>query len=96
MLKHNCYQGWSSPVHPRNKKKAAFGNSEMSNTSDTRHDGLTPTIVGEFSLSAPDNVQWSDAWHPNSQQTFYRRWFAAMVSTYEKDTAGWGVLDVEE
>ena len=51
--------------------------------------GNSPTVVGEFSLSVPDNVQWSDGWHPNTQQNFYRRWFAAQVTSYERNTIGW-------
>jgi hypothetical protein len=35
--------------------------------------GNTPAIVGEFSLSVPDDVQWTDGWHPNSQQAFYKK-----------------------
>ncbi|RDL31330.1 putative endo-beta-1,6-glucanase [Venustampulla echinocandica] len=52
-------------------------------------DNNTPTIVGEFSLSVPDNVQWSPDWHPSNNQGFYSQWFAAQVSRYEADTDGW-------
>jgi glucan endo-1,6-beta-glucosidase len=50
--------------------------------------GNWPTIVGEFSLSVPDNVQWTDGWNPNSQQGFYKQWFAAQAMAYEKQM-GW-------
>lgn len=52
-------------------------------------DGDTPTIVGEFSLSVPDDVQWTSTWNPSTQQAFYSQWFAAQVTKYEADTNGW-------
>jgi len=51
--------------------------------------GNTPTIVGEFSLSVPDDVQWTAGWDPSTQQTFYKNWFAAQIQTYERTTMGW-------
>ncbi|KAL3472807.1 glycoside hydrolase superfamily [Aspergillus californicus] len=50
--------------------------------------GNTPTIVGEFSLSVPDNVQWNAEWDPATNVDFYKRWFAAQVVAYEKQ-ASW-------
>lgn len=58
-------------------------------TNNQASDGDTPVIVGEFSLSVPDDVQWTSAWDPSTQQAFYKQWFAAQVLTYEKDTNGW-------
>jgi len=52
-------------------------------------DNETPTVVGEFSLSVPDSVQWSSGWDPSTQQSFYSQWFAAQVLNYEQDTNGW-------
>ena len=52
-------------------------------------DNDTPTIVGEFSLSVPDSMQWTSDWHPSTQQAFYSQWFAAQVTKYEQDTNGW-------
>ncbi|KAL3424066.1 endo-beta-1,6-glucanase [Phlyctema vagabunda] len=53
--------------------------------------GETPTIVGEFSISPPDNVQWTSAWEPSSaaNKAFYKKWFAAQVMSYESHTNGW-------
>lgn len=51
--------------------------------------GNTPTVVGEFSLSVPDDVQWSADWHPNTQQAFYKQWFAAQIIAYERSAIGW-------
>ena len=58
----------------------------LTNTcNDNRNsDNETPTIVGEFSLSVPDEVQWSSAWDPSTQQAFYSQWFAAQVTKYEQ------------
>ena len=50
--------------------------------------GNSPTIVGEWSISVPDNVQWTSSWDPNSQKDFYKKWFAAQVINYERQQ-GW-------
>jgi aryl-phospho-beta-D-glucosidase BglC (GH1 family) len=52
--------------------------------------GNWPTIVGEWSLSVPDDVQWNSDWNPYQEpgRTFYRRWFAAQVIAYERQF-GW-------
>jgi hypothetical protein len=47
-----------------------------------------PTIVGEWSLSVPDDVQWTGDWNPSTQQDFYKKWFAAQVISYERQQ-GW-------
>ncbi|EEY20762.1 endo-beta-1,6-glucanase [Verticillium alfalfae VaMs.102] len=52
-------------------------------------DSAGPTIIGEWSLSVPDDVQWSDGWHPESQKDFYRKWFAAQIHSYETRAEGW-------
>jgi hypothetical protein len=43
-------------------------------------DNDTPTIVGEFSLSPPSNVQDLAEWSTSTQSAFYKQWFAAQVS----------------
>ncbi|OJJ50597.1 hypothetical protein ASPZODRAFT_56556 [Penicilliopsis zonata CBS 506.65] len=48
----------------------------------------SPTIVGEWSLSPPDDVQWDSDWDPDTNVAFYRKWFAAQVMAYEKQH-GW-------
>ncbi|KAL5336593.1 glucan endo-1,6-beta-glucosidase B [Aspergillus crustosus] len=48
----------------------------------------TPTIVGEWSLSVPDDVQWTADWEPSANVEFYRRWFAVQVIAYERQL-GW-------
>ncbi|KAI9924927.1 hypothetical protein MW887_006333 [Aspergillus wentii] len=48
----------------------------------------TPTIVGEWSLSVPDDVESHDDWKPDGNQDFYKKWFAAQVTSYEKQQ-GW-------
>ncbi|KAL4796619.1 glycoside hydrolase superfamily [Aspergillus venezuelensis] len=50
--------------------------------------GNSPTIVGEWSLSPPDDVEASADWEPNGNPDFYSKWFAAQVIAYEKQ-AGW-------
>lgn len=52
-------------------------------------DAAGPTIVGEWSLSPPTDVEWDDYWRPDLNQDFYRRWFAAQVQAYEGRTEGW-------
>ncbi|THC99686.1 hypothetical protein EYZ11_000847 [Aspergillus tanneri] len=51
-------------------------------------DANKPTIVGEWSLSVPDDVENSDEWSKDGQKDFYRRWFAAQVTAYERQQ-GW-------
>jgi hypothetical protein len=48
-----------------------------------------PLIMGEWSLSVPDNVQWTDEWNPFNDPGFYKRWFTAQIQTYERSTEGW-------
>jgi hypothetical protein len=56
---------------------------------DRTASGEDPTVVGEFSLSVPDDVQWSDDWKPSDANVaFYKQWFEAQVMAYEKG-AGW-------
>ncbi|KAH8889306.1 glycoside hydrolase [Thozetella sp. PMI_491] len=56
---------------------------------DNRSGPDSPTIVGEFSLSVPDDVAWSDGWHPSKNVDFYKKWFAAQVTAYETRASGW-------
>lgn len=73
-------------------KWANIGDVSQSNYISTscRDDrgGNTPTIVGEWSLSVPDNVEWTSGWDPRTQQDFYKKWFAAQIISYEKQQ-GW-------
>ena len=48
-----------------------------------------PTIVSEFSISPADRVENNADFNYSNQKTFYSRWFAAQINTYERDTAGW-------
>ncbi|TVY58623.1 putative glucan endo-1,6-beta-glucosidase B [Lachnellula cervina] len=68
--------------------------SQSAYLSDSCHnnrnsDNESPTIVGEFSLSVPDSVQWTSGWDPTDNKSFYSQWFAAQVLNYEKYTNGW-------
>lgn len=48
-----------------------------------------PTIVGEFSISPPDNVQSTNDWATtDANLEFYQKWFAAQAKGYEK-ASGW-------
>ncbi|CAG8961548.1 hypothetical protein HYFRA_00013966 [Hymenoscyphus fraxineus] len=54
--------------------------------------GETPTVVGEWSLSVPTDVEWDEYWNPYFNHSmnveFYNKWFAAQLHSYEK-TNGW-------
>ena len=50
--------------------------------------GNWPTIVGEFSLSVADNLQYQSDFTPNSNVAWYQKWFAAQIIAYEKQE-GW-------
>jgi aryl-phospho-beta-D-glucosidase BglC (GH1 family) len=60
-------------------------------TDNRNPNNQSSTIVGEFSLSVPDNVEWTSAWNPSSiaNTAFYKKWFAAQVTSYEAHTSGW-------
>ncbi|KAF5633055.1 murein transglycosylase [Fusarium sp. NRRL 52700] len=60
---------------------------EKSCSDDRNTDG--PTIVGEWSLAVPDDVEKTDAWDPQTQKAFYTKWFSAQVHSYEMHTLGW-------
>ncbi|KAF5610557.1 murein transglycosylase [Fusarium subglutinans] len=60
---------------------------EKSCSDDRNTDG--PTIIGEWSLAVPDNVEKTDAWNPQTQKEFYTKWFSAQVHAYENNTLGW-------
>ncbi|KAH8821332.1 putative endo-beta-1,6-glucanase [Xylogone sp. PMI_703] len=65
--------------------------SQSSYISTSCHDdrgGNWPTIVGEWSISVPDNVEKTAPWDVNTQKAFYKKWFAAQVMAYEKQD-GW-------
>lgn len=53
-------------------------------------DSNSPTIVGEWSLSVPDDVESQEEWKPGSDTNneFYKKWFAAQITSYEKQL-GW-------
>ena len=53
-------------------------------------DGDTPLIIGEWSISPADSVQWSSAFEISDSinSNFYTRWWAAQVMAYEKQE-GW-------
>ncbi|KAB8299057.1 hypothetical protein EYC80_001182 [Monilinia laxa] len=48
-----------------------------------------PTIVGEFSLSPPDDVQDTADWSTSTQGKFYKKWFQAQILGYENHALGW-------
>lgn len=51
-------------------------------------DSNTPTIVGEWSLSVPDDVASTPDWDMDTNKDFYKKWFAAQITAYEKQR-GW-------
>lgn len=81
----NRYPKWDSAV------QASQGSYlHDSCTNNRARDNLGgPTIVTEFSVSPADRVEWQGEFEPNWQKDFYRRWFAAQVGSYERNTAGW-------
>jgi hypothetical protein len=62
--------------------------SYISDSCNDNRDSNTPTIVGEWSLAVPDDVQSTSNWDPSSNTDFYKKWFAAQVHSYEKQQ-GW-------
>ncbi|KAJ5888973.1 glucan endo-1-6-beta-glucosidase B [Penicillium taxi] len=62
--------------------------SYLSTSCSDNLDANTPTIVGEWSLSPPDDVEKTDEWEVSSNLGFYKKWFAAQALSYEKQE-GW-------
>jgi hypothetical protein len=58
-------------------------------TDNRSSDPAGPTIVGEWSLGVPDDIQWTEGWLPDKNIDFYRAWFKAQVHAYESTAAGW-------
>jgi len=52
--------------------------------------GNWPLIVGEFSLSVANDLEWNPSYDfiPDSHVAWYKQWFAAQIIAYEKQ-AGW-------
>lgn len=47
-------------------------------------------LVTEWAISPPDSVENSDpAWRRDGNDDFYKKWFRAQVTGYEKSTSGW-------
>ncbi|KAL8370381.1 hypothetical protein RB595_000653 [Gaeumannomyces hyphopodioides] len=74
--------------------KWAFPNSSPSDYISTscRDNRAAPgeadTIVGEWSISVPDDKEDDGEW-AKSNTEFYKKWFAAQVIAYERHTLGW-------
>ena len=51
--------------------------------------GNWPVIVGEWSISVDNAIENTDEWNPNNNKDFYKRWWAAQVTQYEKSAQGW-------
>ncbi|EPS29361.1 putative beta-1,6-glucanase [Penicillium oxalicum 114-2] len=62
--------------------------SYIQTSCNDKRDSNTPTIVGEWSLGVPDDVERTSDWDPSSQTDFYSKWFAAQVHSYEEQQ-GW-------
>ncbi|KAI9729166.1 MAG: hypothetical protein M1834_007073 [Cirrosporium novae-zelandiae] len=75
------YVKWDSSV-------TVSQSSYLSNSCNDDRGGDSPTIVGEWSLSPPDDVEWTTDWNPSTHESFYQNWYAAQVMTYEKQD-GW-------
>jgi glucan endo-1,6-beta-glucosidase len=65
-------------------------NTYITTSCNDDRSGSSPTIVGEFSMAVPDAEDWTPQWNPNlsSNKEFYQRWFAALITEYEKEV-GW-------
>ncbi|KAI6092417.1 endo-beta-1,6-glucanase [Hypoxylon rubiginosum] len=59
-------------------------------TSNRNPDNESPMLVTEWAISPPDSVENSDpAWRRDGNDDFYKKWFRAQVTGYEKSTSGW-------
>lgn len=80
------YQKWDSSIALTHE---AFISDAC--TSDRNPNNETPMLVTEWAISPPDSVENSDpAWRRDGgNDDFYRKWFRAQVTGYERTTAGW-------
>lgn len=53
-------------------------------------DANTPIMIGEWSISVKTELEWNSDFDPNASanKAFYKRWWAAQVTSYEKQL-GW-------
>jgi len=65
-------------------------NSYIEASCNDNRSGKSPTIVGEFSMGVPQQYAGDSDWSPQnpSNTEFYRRWFAALITSYEREF-GW-------
>ncbi|KAJ5791904.1 CAZyme family GH5 [Penicillium psychrosexuale] len=75
------YIKWDTSVSPSH-------DNYISTSCGDNRDSNWPNIVGEWSLSVPDDIEASSDWEPSSNTDFYGKWFAAQVHSYEKQQ-GW-------
>ena len=64
--------------------KAAY----LAHSCNDDRSGNSPVIVGEWSLSVANDIQWTNDWNPNTNVDWYKQWWAAQVMAYEK-VQGW-------
>lgn len=89
-LTNNNFAAYDDHRYLKWDSRVPVSQSSYISTSCSDNRGVDwPTVVGEFSLSVPDDVQWTAAWDPSTQQAFYKQWFAAQVTSYETNTLGW-------
>lgn len=89
-LTNNYFASYDDHRYLKWDSSVAVSQSSYISTSCSDNRGVNwPTVVGEFSLSVPDDVQWTSGWDPSTQQAFYKKWFAAQVTSYETNTLGW-------
>ncbi|KAF4119681.1 glucan endo-1,6-beta-glucosidase [Geosmithia morbida] len=76
------YLKWDSSV-------AVSKDAYLSESCDNDRVAEDTLVIGEWSLSVPDDVEGSDDWDPSSNADFYSRWFAAQIQSYERSALGW-------
>ncbi|EON68619.1 hypothetical protein W97_07877 [Coniosporium apollinis CBS 100218] len=87
---HTAYDNHRYPKWDPSVPKTQSGYLQASCRDNVAADGLTPLIVGEWSISPADDVEWNGEFEISSGRNsgFYRKWWAAQVMAYEKQ-AGW-------
>jgi hypothetical protein len=82
---HN-YVKWNTAVTPSRDSYMRY-----SCTSSLAVAGQTPLIVGEWSLSVPDNMQDSAEFSTTGSGAiqFFQYWFIAQQQMYERSAQGW-------
>jgi glucan endo-1,6-beta-glucosidase len=89
-LNDTSYAAYDSHTYLMFSKTPVDKDTYIKTSCNDNRSGNQPTIVGEFSMGVPQQFAWTQEWTPKNPNNteFYQKWFAALISEYEKQL-GW-------